>query len=177
MLGLWRLLWWEIQQVQMRSEFECGWGEVEMWSAEVSSGRAGREHRADLGIICCTNIAWEAAWLVSVKKAVPRESQTFHSAAQGELHTTKYVVGFGPTASCWWGLGWRSLLLGTQLWTTWWGCREGLKNMIWGRLIRLVNLKNQLKQDMLVGSRFTSLLPKEGSYLLHVQPVWTQAPL
>lgn len=75
------------------------------------------------------------------------------------------------------GLGWRSLPLWTQLWTTWWGCREGLKNVVWGRLIRLFNLKGQLKQDVLVGSRFISLFQKEGSYLLCVQPVWTQAPL
>lgn len=32
------------------------------------------------------------------KKAVLRESQTFHSAAQGGLYPTKYVVGFGLTA-------------------------------------------------------------------------------
>lgn len=55
------------------------------------------------------------------------------------------------------------------------GAGRGLKTRSGRRLIRLFNPKSELKQDMLVASTFISLLQKEGSYLLSVQPVWAQS--
>lgn len=70
--------------------------DLQKWGRE---GQVGSIH-AELGIICSTNIGWEAACLAALlqKKAALRGRQTSRRAAQGGLHPTKHVEGFGPAA-------------------------------------------------------------------------------
>jgi len=89
--------------MQVRSEFECNRGELEMCCGEVGSGRPGRKHHAELGIILlhkCRMGSSLAGSASAEKKLCLRERQTSHRAAQG-LHPTEHSEGFGLAAQHW----------------------------------------------------------------------------